>query len=609
MWGSALKFIVIDAETYWAKDYTLSSMTPEAYIRDARFKDHGWGVMPIGGEPRWITPQQMRKMAEQYDWSNTAIICHNTRFDGAILGWHYGIKPRLWFDTMGMYRALYPYLRSHSLGNLGKHFNFGVKGDAVVDTKGKRELSSAELAALGRYCATDPDSDCRITARLFTHAIHSFPPFARMVMDMTLRMFIEPTLEVDRPTLEEFLVEHVAEKARTLEACGLDRDQVMSNDKFAAALRTLGIEPPMKVSPSNPEKRIFAFAKTDKAMAELAEHEDPQVQILVAARLSNKSTLLETRTKHVIEIGGRGKLPIPLNYWGAKTTGRHSGGDKLNMQNFTRGSILRNGIIAPPGYKIVVGDSSNIELRLVMAAAGQLDAVDKLRRGIDLYSDFATDIYGRSITKADVDERFVGKQGMLSLQYQAGAPRFSEMMRQKKHPISLEEAERVKTVYRKKHNKVVKLWYHCEEHILPAIAGGTTMQALDVNGWLLTNDMGFSLPGELGVQYKDLTKLPDGWAYQSSFGRSSIFGAQVVENGMQYLAYNVVMYQALLVQTRYRVVHSVHDELVCCVKEDEAEDCAAFMLQCLQTPPKWAGDLLPVTGEVGFADSYGKAKS
>lgn len=609
-----LNYVVLDVETYWDSDYTLRKLTHEQYIRDRRFMCHGWGVHAVGSKvSRWLSDAQMRALAKSWDWSTTAIICHNTRFDGAILGWHYGIKPALWVDTMGMYRALHPALKSHSLAALGKHFGYGTKGDEVVNTLGKRVLTAYEYERLGVYCATGDDSDCHITARLFTNAWDSFPKFERAVMDMTLRMFIEPVFEVDPDVLKAFIKQHAAEKLALLQKANIDLKTIMSNDKFAEVLHSLGIEPPMKPSPRTPGKMIYAFAKTDAAMDELAEDEDPLVQAVVAARLGNKTTILESRAERLIDVSTRGTLPVPLNYWGAKITGRHSGADKLNMQNFTRGSALRRSLRAPKGYKVVVGDSSNIELRLVMAMAGQGDAVAKIRNKVDLYCDFATDIYGREITKADEDERFVGKQGMLSLQYSASAPKFFNMLRQKRHPLPFEQCEKVVQVYRTKHDAVVRLWRHCEKVVIPAIHRGQRV-SVDVLGWFTTSEEGFSLPGMLGVQYPQLKRTYSEekdsmeWQYNSGRGVRGLYGAKVVENLCQHAARQVVMFQGLLVSTRYRVIHSVHDELVCCVPEDEAEDCKAFMLQCLQTAPRWAGDALPVTGEVGVGDTYGAAK-
>ena len=73
-----------------------------------------------------------------------------------------------------------------------------------------------------------------------------------------------------------------------MRAANADKDSLMSNDKFAECLIELGIEPGMKLSPSNSEIETYAFAKTDEFMTDLQEHEDPQVQALAAARLGSK---------------------------------------------------------------------------------------------------------------------------------------------------------------------------------------------------------------------------------------------------------------------------------------------------------------------------------
>lgn len=595
--------IILDAETYWADDYSLRSMTPEEYIRDPRFLVHGWGALLCGEEPKlkWMSAIEFRLWAAKVPWDKVTVVCHNTRFDGAILAWHYGIRPRRWVDTMGMYRALRPDLPRYGLAYLAGMFTPMLKGDEVVNTKNKKYLTSDEFARLGEYCKTD----CLITHELFRLGWPEFTPFERAVMDMTLRMYTEPILELDEGRLRAYLKGLREKKAETLANCGADIATLMSNNKFAAALESLNVTPPLKVSKTT-GKQTFAFAKTDAAMTELLEHDDPRVQALVAARLGVKSTILETRTERLLGIAGRGTLPVPLNYAGAKTTLRHSGGDQLNLQNLNRGSELRKAIIAPPGYKVVVGDSSNIELRLVMALAGQTDAIEKIRNGIDLYCDFATDIYGRPITKADEDERFVGKQGMLSLQYMASSGRFKEMLRQKGRSMTDSETDHIVQLYRRKHWRVRDLWYYCEQTVIPAISRGDPMLPVDVNGWFLTTSNGFALPEHLGVQYERLRRYGDEWRYDDGTKDGGyIYGAKLVENLCQHAARQVVMYQALLVGTRYRVVHSVHDELVCCVPEDHADDCKKFMQECLSIAPKWAEGKLPVAGEVKVGDNYG----
>ena len=154
----------------------------------------------------------------------------------------------------------------------------------------------------------------------------------------------------------------------------------MSANKFAERLKALGVTPPTKISPRT-GKETFAFARTDKAFTALQEHDNPEVQALVAARIGAKTTIAETRALRFLEMAKRGPLPVYLSFWGAKTTGRYSGGNKVNWQNLPARGVsagLRRALCAPEGHSVLVCDSSNIELRTVMALAGQHDAIEKL---------------------------------------------------------------------------------------------------------------------------------------------------------------------------------------------------------------------------------------
>jgi len=84
------------------------------------------------------------------------------------------------------------------------------------------------------------------------------------------------------------------------------------------------------------------------------------------ARLKVKSTLERTRAQRFLDISKRGRLPVPLNYYGAHT-GRWSAseGGGVNVQNMKRGSFLRKAILAPTGHDLVVCDLSQIEPRVL----------------------------------------------------------------------------------------------------------------------------------------------------------------------------------------------------------------------------------------------------
>ena len=253
-----------------------------------------------------------------------------------------------------------------------------------------------------------------------------FPSSELMVIDQTLRMYINPTIELDK----ELSVNHLSlikhnkqQLLDTLSTKGLSPEQVkkalMSNQIFAKLLTRLGVTPPMKLSATT-GKETHAFAKTDKEFVNLRQHSNPIIQQLVSARLGVKSTIEETRTENLIEVANRGTLPIMLNYYGAHT-GRVSGGDKLNLQNLPRNGALRKSLVAPKGKVLIACDSSQIEARMVAYISGQEDLVRAFREGRDVYSEFASEIYDRKITKADKLERFVGKTCILGRLWYGGS--------------------------------------------------------------------------------------------------------------------------------------------------------------------------------------------
>ena len=88
----------------------------------------------------------------------------------------------------------------------------------------------------------------------------------------------------------------------------------------------------------------------------------------------------------------------------------NSGGDTTNPQNLPRGGALRESIEAPEGHMIVACDSSQIEARTLAWFAGQEDLLDDFRRNADVYSIFASKVFGHEVNKHDhPKERFVGK--------------------------------------------------------------------------------------------------------------------------------------------------------------------------------------------------------
>jgi hypothetical protein len=326
---------------------------------------------------------------------------------------------------LSMARAIHGTEVGGSLGVLVQHYQLGEKGTEVVNALGKRraDFTDEELARYASYCINDVD----LTYELFKCLAGDFPIPELELIDLTIRMFTEPVLKLDKTVLANHLVEIRSSKDMLLRNITENKEELMSNPKFAEILRKCGVEPPMKISPTT-NKDTYAFSKTDEEFKALLEHENVNVQAVVAARLGMRSTIEETRTERFIEIGQRGLLPIPLRYYAAHT-GRWGGDDKVNMQNLPRSSPLKNAIVAPDGYFIVDSDSSQIEARTLAWLAEQNDLVEAFDKGEDVYKIMASAIYGKPQEEITKDERFVGKTTILGAGYGMGPVKFKAQLK------------------------------------------------------------------------------------------------------------------------------------------------------------------------------------
>jgi DNA polymerase len=552
---------------------------------------------------------QTEKFLKQYDWENSLMLAHNTAFDGAIMGWLFDIHPKGLLDTLSMGRALHGTEVGGSLKVLAEHYNVGVKGTEVNDAKGfhRADFTPEHLATYGEYCK----NDVAITYQLFRHMAQGFPATELRLIDLTLRMYTQPTLELDTKVLADHIISVRDKKQALMDTIVHSKEELMSNPKFAELLRAHGVVPPMKISATT-GKETYAFAKNDEEFKALLDHEDVTVQTLVAARLGTKSTLEETRTDRFISIAARGKLPVPLRYYAAHT-GRWGGDDKLNLQNLPRSSPLKKAIIAPDGYMMIDSDSSQIEARTLAWLAGQDDLVEAFDRGEDVYKIMASAIYGKDVSQITKDERFVGKTTILGAGYGMGAAKFKAQLKNFGVDVELEEAQRIIATYRQTYPKITELW-RAANGILGAVIGDQLTEL--GRGGLLKVDgtKGVRLPNGLYLKYPNLrwaTNEQDGkpeYVYDTKKGRAiipnRIYGGKVVENVCQALARIIIGEQMLMVAKKYKVVMTVHDAIACIVPEAEAERAQEYVELCMKIRPLW-GPELPLNCESGFGKSYG----
>ena len=604
-----MNLITIDFETYYDKKFSLSKMTTEAYIRDPQFEVIGVAVKVNNGPTEWAsgTHEQIRGYLKEFNWRDAMVVAHNTMFDGAILSWLFGIRPRVWADTLCIGRAIHGVEAGGSLKAMADRYKIGAKGTEVLDALGKRrkDFTPDELSKYGDYCVNDVE----LTYTLFGIMSKGFPKQELKIIDLTLRMFIEPRLDLDLGLLEGHLEDIRDIKDKLLEDSGTDRKSLMSNPKFADLLKSFDVIPPTKISPTT-GKETYAFAKSDEAFKALNEHEDFRVQAVVAARLGLKSTLEETRTQRFIDIAKRGLLPVPVKYYAAHT-GRWGGADKINLQNLPsrgpNGKKLKRSIVAPDGYMLIDCDSSQIEARVLSWLAGQDDLTQAFHVGDDVYKKMAMSIYGvnraEDVTK---DQRFVGKTTILGAGYGMGAVRFKAQLQSLGHEIELDEARRIINIYRNANSDISGLWRSAGDMLFYMEQGTST--DFGKEGVISVQDKALRLPSGLLMRYDDLkgetVDARTEYTYKTRRGRTRIYGGKVVENVCQAVARCIIGEQMLKIAKKYRVVLTVHDSVVCCVPEDEVEEAQRYIEGCMRWLPDWA-EGLPIDCESGVAKSYG----
>jgi DNA polymerase len=603
-----VKILTIDFETYYSREFSLTKVTTEEYIRGEQFEAIGVAVQVDDGKPEWFSGdgESMHQFLARYDWANSLALAHNAPFDGAILKWVYGLSPKGWLDTLSMGRALHGTEVGGSLKVLANYYGLGEKGTEVENALGlhRADFSPEQLARYGDYCK----NDVALTWELFGQMSKGFPAVELRLIDLTVRMFTEPVLCLDTVLLNSYLEEVVKKKRFAL--AHYDRDDLMSNPKFAKLLAQLGVEPPMKASPAT-GKPTYAFSKTDEAFKALLEHENPLIQALVAARLGTKSTIEETRTERFIGIAKRGALPVPLRYYAAHT-GRWGGDDKLNLQNLPRGSILKSCIEAPDGYQMIDSDSSQIEARTLAWLAEQNDLVDAFDRGEDVYKIMASAIYNKDVSDITKDERFVGKTTILGCGYGMGAKKFQAQLKNFNVVIDLNEATRIIDTYRATYPKITELWKSAASALKAILQKQQTTLGRD--GILkIEGSSGILLPNTLYLRYPNLRLFENEegkteLVYDTKRGKAliptRIYGGKVIENVCQALARIVIGEQMLLVAKKYRVVMTVHDAIACIVPSEQVENAMEYVEMCMRMRPSWGMDL-PLNCEAGYGRSYG----
>ena len=655
------QIITIDFETAWnTKDgYTLSKMTTEEYIRDVRFKAFGCCFHEYGSADPivWVGGRDLPEYVTGIDWSRTALLAHNAQFDVSILCWRYGIKPAFIFDTLSMARALRGVEVGNSLAKLAGDFGLSEKGRAVHSTNGLVILPPDVEIELADYCK----NDVYLCERIFERLVDGYPAKELRLIDMTLKMYTNAMLVLDREMLIKALSEEGEKREGLLQKLDVEETALASNDKFAQVLAAMGVTPPTKISKTT-GKTAFALAKNDALFQAMLNGEREDVALLCEARLRVKSTTERTRAQRFLDISGRGPLPVPLSYFGA-STGRWTAarGSAINMQNLKRGSFLRKAIMAPVGHQLVVGDLSQIEPRVLAWLADYEDLLDIFRAGGDPYATFGSQMFNiPGLSKeSHPDLRQSAKSALLGCGYGLGWASFASQLLvgflgappvrydlafAKKLGVTSDQAQKfldwdvnVEKIQAIPHTCTTKeLVIHClaakaiidkyRATATPVVSFWELMSSLieeslykgkEYKHKCLTFKRGqIVLPSGMPINYPALNvkrttdektgKSQTEWTYGEN--RIKLYGGKITNNVTQGVARCVMTDGMLRTSKRYFVAGTVHDEQIVVVPDADVEEAKTWVLaQMTMEPPYMPG--IPLDADGGAHRRYGLAKN
>ncbi len=596
--------IGIDFESYYDKEYSLSKMPTHAYIRDERWRCLGcgfWFLEDSGPlpEPFYTEyPDSIFASIDDYGWDRVTLVAHNASFDGSVLYERFGgRKPGRWLDTQLI--ARWAIAQGHMPPEQG--VSLAKLAPLVGMTKGN---TWDAVHGGGEKLATYGTEDVRIMMALLKLFLKWEPSRDELdYMDMHIRMMTEPKLVTDRDKLTQATIITPEQEALS--------KQLRKDENMAYLLEHYGVEPEYKTTPKG--KRKLALAKTDAFMQGLVKHENPKVAELASLRLDANSNITRTRALTLLRVGD--PLPFPVLYYGAHT-GRGSGIDNYNMQNMPAGGILRESIEAPPGYKLVVGDSSQIEPRCLGWAAGEERLLEIFREadatddpGRDAYRLFGGEyMYNMAPEELTDFQRKVAKAGLLGLGYAQGWRGLQEGSRMKGGLIIPDdEAKHAVNVYRSGFKRVRQWWHRLKRWALEdgyvELPDGRIVIYPDLREDYFPNKDGELELTTVFDRPLIFSKGPKGKRQTCKF-----WHGVVVENHNQAFARSVVFWQVKKMREEGVLVLGMsHDEAISMATVADAERVKQTMEYWFRQAPPFA-EGLPTNGKVVIGDNYAECK-
>jgi len=244
-------------------------------------------------------------------------------------------------------------------------------------------------------------------------------------------------------------------------------------------------------------------------------------------------------------------------------------------------SCLRHMICSKEGYVLNVADYSAIEARVIAWIAGQENVLEIFRGHGKIYEHAAAGIFGVHIDEVTDFQRRIGKVAILALGYGGAVGAFQNMAGTYGVVVEDEFAQKVTDEWRADNPNIVQLWKDIESACKRAIRTGKLQTVGKIKICMYGIFLLIRLPSRRRLAYPypkiekvTITVRENTWdAQQITFygqipqsqkwGRISTYGGKLVENIVQAIARDLMVYAMINVEGRgYPLVGTVHDEIL-----------------------------------------------
>ena len=284
----------------------------------------------------------------------------------------------------------------------------------------------------------------------------------------------------------------------------------------------------------------------------------------------------------------------PVGVWDIEVEGDHSYAlygflshncMSPNLQNVPRDQRFRACVQAPQGWKLVVADYAQMELRLAAAEAQDELMIRAFQEDKDLHTLTAMQIYGVGEEEVTKEQRQIAKSANFGLLFGSGARGLRNYAGAMGIQMSMEEAGVIRDKFHGAYTGIHK-WQR------QAADAANRSSGANAAVWISNSKLRRFLPGE---QNKLTTRCNT--PIQGA-------GAAVMKRALGKLWPK--LYQST--EDVVKLAGVVHDEAILLVREDKAEEWAKVLTETMEeAEQEWLGEV-PALAEAGIGDSWDTAK-